>query len=234
MEIAGSQVVYGASSEQWYEWYEPALNVPPKGVVVLVHGGFWRQRHALGQMHPLAQFFLAQGWVVANIEYRRGSEGQWPLIINDVKQAFASIREKAHQQGVDKVVGIGHSVGGQLVLLSADYQDVTVALAPVTDVQRTKDEALGENAAVDFFGDRLDQVNEEASPIHQPAAKAKTLVIHGDEDDRVPLAHSVDYVAKLNNSGASMELWELEGIDHFVIINPACQVWPKVVEYLEQ
>lgn len=235
MRVAGLPVVYGINAEQWYEWYEPHSGVSPKGVVVLVHGGFWRHQHTLVQMHPLADYFLEQGWAVANIEYRRGNcGGDWPHIIEDVTQAFESIRQRTQEKNITgPVVGIGHSVGGQLVLLAAAQQDVVIALAPVTDVARTAQEDLGESAAVAFFGEALDHVAREASPLYQLPHEGHVLVIHGIEDQRVPIAHSQAYVKALQETPVSVEYWEIPTLDHFYIIDPNCSIWPQVTSYLE-
>lgn len=236
MRVAGLSVIYGVNAEQWYEWYEPRSGVSPKGVVVLVHGGFWRQPHTLVQMHPLADFFLEQGWAVANIEYRRGDcGGDWPHIIEDVTAAFDSIRQRAQEKNIHgPVVGIGHSVGGQLVLLAAAQQDVVIALAPVTDVARTAAEDLGESAAVAFFGEALDQVAQEASPLHQlPPKNTHLVVVHGIEDQRVPLKHSQDYVQALQAAAISVEYWEIPELEHFHIIQPSCTIWPRLIRHLD-
>lgn len=236
MRREGLPVVYGISAEQWYEWYEPSSVVSPKGVVVLVHGGFWRRPHTLVQMHPLADFFLGQGWAVANLEYRRGDcGGDWPHIIEDVKTAFESIRQRAAEKQITgPIVGIGHSVGGQLVLLAAAQQDVVIALAPVTDVARTADEDLGESAARDFFGGALAQAAQAASPLHQLPLTGPVLVIHGEADQRVPLAHSQDFVQALHAVQAQVEFWRIPELDHFYIIDPNCSIWPRVLTHLNK
>lgn len=232
MRANGRKIAYGLESEQWYEWYEPSALA--KGVVVLVHGGFWRQQHNLDQMHRLADFFLAEGWAVANMEYRRADcGGAWPHIINDVNQAFIAIREQAIQKQITGLlVGVGHSVGGQLVLLAAQQQDLVIALAPVTDVARTAKEDLGESAAVDFFGSRVEEVNLDASPIHQLPLATPVLLVHGTDDVRVPLRHSEDFVQALQNGAGNVDFWVIDGLDHFHIIDPACAIWPNVLAYL--
>lgn len=231
MRREGSPIVYGSSTEQWYEWYEPQTEMRAKGVVVLVHGGFWRQEHTLVQMHPLVDFFLKHGWAVANLEYRRGGcGGDWPFIKDDVNHAFESIRLLAQEKDiVGPVVGIGHSVGGQLVLLAAAHQDLVIALAPVTDVARTAQEDLGESAAVVFFGEALSHVSAEASPLHQLPVKESVWVIHGVADQRVPLAHSEDFVAAMERAGTTVQFLTVPDLDHFYIIDPSCSIWSKVI-----
>lgn len=232
MRKTGQKIAYGLNAEQWYEWYEPA--VAAKGVVVLVHGGFWRQQHTLDQMHPLADFFLAQGWAVANLEYRRsGCGGDWPHISDDVNQAFMDVKALATQRQIaGPVVGVGHSVGGQLVLLAAAHQDLVIALAPVTDVARTAQEDLGESAAADFFDSRVTEVDVEASPLRNMPLATPLLVIHGTADVRVPLSHSEDFVQKIRSHAGQVDFWTIDDLDHFHIIDPACTIWPEVLAYL--
>lgn len=236
MMVEAKIIKYGDANEQFFEWYAESSTTSPKGLIVLVHGGFWRQAHKLEQMHPLAAYFLQHGYAVANIEYRRADcGGAWPVIIQDVKQAFTQIRQYAAQQGIKTpLTGIGHSVGGQLVLLAAELQDLVVALAPVTDVKRTHEEGLGENAAQAFFGEITEGVNQQASPIHQDSLASTILVIHGIEDQRVPLAHSDDFVQTRKAKNEKVEYWKIEDLDHFFIINPQCEIWPRFLAYMDK
>lgn len=229
------KMVYGNSSEQFLDWYGLTdLTVTPKGVVVLIHGGFWREEHTLQQMHPLAKYLQHAGWLVANIEYRRsGCGGDWPAMLEDVKAAFVRIQKHVADEDVTgPIVGIGHSVGGQLALLTAEHQDFVIALAPVTDVARTGDEQLGEQAVQDFFGELAESVNFQASPIHNLPMNTKVLLIHGRQDQRVPLVHSEDFVQRLESKGGDIESWTIDGLDHFYIISPECVIWPEVVKKL--
>lgn len=234
MMVEAKIIKYGDANEQFFEWYAENPTIPPKGIIVLVHGGFWRQAHKLDQMHPLASYFLQNGYAVANIEYRRADcGGDWPVIIQDVKQAFTQIRQQAAQQGIiAPLTGIGHSVGGQLVLLAAELQDLVVALAPVTDVKRTHQEGLGENAAQAFFGELSEEVNQQASPLQQESLASNLLVIHGVSDQRVPLAHSNDFVQKRQTKNENVKYWKIEDLDHFFIIDPQCEIWSRFLTYI--
>lgn len=68
-------LTYGADKSQFIQWFMPKTEVKVKGVIALIHGGFWRQQHDLSLMLPLAQDLRATGWAVANIEYRRADCG---------------------------------------------------------------------------------------------------------------------------------------------------------------
>src|SRR5690606_18702758 len=114
---------YGASHEQQVEWYEPAPAARVWGFGMLVHRGGRRGPLNAGMMHPMVQDLLADGWAVANIECRRGGcGGQWRVVLEDVQLAMRQCRSR--WEGRDGAcIGIGHSVGGELVLLAEKEQD---------------------------------------------------------------------------------------------------------------
>lgn len=223
-------LTYGTDEAQFIQWYAPSTAMV-KGTILLVHGGFWRQMHNLSNLEKLAAALVEQGWAVANIEYRRADcGGDWPVILDDVVAAMQFVTHHAQQQGyAQKTVSIGHSVGGQLVLLAAQQVDAVIALAPVTDVVRTYNDHLGEGAAAAFFKETPEhapQMYSQASPIAQLPNGAKPIVVvHGTNDDRVPVAYARDYVQQAQKMGDTMDYIELEGVDHFAVIDPLCPVW---------
>ncbi|MGA9715117.1 MAG: alpha/beta hydrolase, partial [Aeromicrobium sp.] len=61
-------VSYGDDPAQFFE-----LSRPPglsKGVVVVIHGGFWRSKFDLSLGRPLASSLASAGWTAVNLEYR--------------------------------------------------------------------------------------------------------------------------------------------------------------------
>ncbi|WP_394065062.1 alpha/beta hydrolase family protein [Alcaligenes sp. WGS1538] len=226
---------YGASHEQQVEWFESASAGRVRGLAMLVHGGFWRGRFNAGMMHPMVQDLLADGWAVANIEYRRGGcGGQWPVILEDVQLAMRQCRSR--WEGRDgPCIGIGHSVGGELVLLAEKEQDAVVALSPVTDVPRTQREGLGEDAAVEFFGATAEQapdVYRQASPLALLPLHWPVLLVHGDQDERVPVEHSRDYVRQAG--GVHLDYREWPGLNHMDMIDPAAEHWADVKRWMQE
>src|SRR5690348_11935492 len=91
---------------------------PPRGVVVVVHGGFWRHAYDLSLGRPLAADLAATGLAAWNIEYRRvGGGGGWPATFDDVAAAVDALAgpvSSVHPLPLDRVVALGHSAGGQL------------------------------------------------------------------------------------------------------------------------
>lgn len=121
-------VAYGDQPSQFVE-----LTLPPGngrcGVVVIVHGGFWRTSYGLELGRPLAADLVGVGVATWNVEYRRvgggafrgtAGGGGWPATAEDVAAAVDALAgpvQKAAGQrlDLDRVVAIGHSAGGQLV-----------------------------------------------------------------------------------------------------------------------
>jgi dipeptidyl aminopeptidase/acylaminoacyl peptidase len=58
------------------------------------------------------------------------------------------------------------------------------------------------------------------------------LLVHGDEDVRVPVQHSRDYVAAARAAGDPLEYVEIAGGDHFCVIDPAHDSWGRVRAWL--
>ncbi|WP_116198541.1 alpha/beta hydrolase family protein [Amycolatopsis circi] len=216
---------YGSEPSQFVE-----LHGTPggRGTAILLHGGWWRARHDLHQMDPMAADLVAAGWYVANLEYRRidGDTGGWPQTLDDVLSAIAETERPAALP----TVAIGHSAGGHLALLAGGGLSGVVALAPITDVPRARAEELGEGAAGLFLtGD-----DPAASPIRQLPIGCPQLVVQGDADVRVPVAHSRDYVAAAKTAGDDVDYVELPGVDHFRLIDPADEPWQVARDWLDR
>lgn len=232
---------YGNHADQWVECWDPAGEGDAgqragRGLVLLIHGGYWQAPYTLDLMRPIAGDLAARGWAVANIEYRRDAEGRWPVPEEDVRAAIAAVAASgwAHRH-IGPRIALGHSVGGQLALLTAEAADAIVALAPVTDVARVWREGLGQDAARRYFGASPEEAPEAyaaASPRARLPLGRPALVVQGDADDRVPLDHSRVYAAAAEAAGDSVRLAVYEGTDHFVVIDPAWEHWGDVVEWM--
>jgi pimeloyl-ACP methyl ester carboxylesterase len=190
-------ISYGDSVDQIIDLYQG-----DGPLITLIHGGYWRPVHTREHMRALAGKLVTHGFKVANIEYRR-DPGNPEKLFNDVNLALEKLTES--------MALIGFSVGGQIALVSKSKAHKLILLAPITNLQRTKDEHLGEGAVDIFFGDR------ELSPFDPMIKKYEQhlYLIHGDADDRVPLEHSRNFAKA---KGAA--LMEIAGADHFAMVDP--------------
>ena len=190
-------ISYGDAIDQVIEFYN---GTGP--LVTLIHGGYWRPTHNREHMRALAAKLAENGFRVANIEYRR-DPGSPEILFQDVDAALSSLN--------GSIALIGFSVGGQLALIGKSDAHKLILLAPITDLQRTKSENLGEGAVEIFFGDcELKQFDPMQKNYDQ-----HLYIIHGDADDRVPLEHSRNFARA---KGAS--LMEVTGADHFAMVDP--------------
>lgn len=228
---------YGTFDQQFIEVTFPSAPTEPRGMAALIHGGYWRAKFDRTLMAGIAQDLLSRGWAVANIEYRRvGNGGGWPRTADDAKAALETVRNYTGEHlKVRPVVAIGHSVGGQLAFLGADFVDAVVGLAPVSDITRTEREGLGENAAVEFMGATSAEIPCEyarASPIHQLPTGKPMLLVHGDIDARVPVQHSRDFHAAALKEGDDARIDVVAGLSHLDAIDPRAGHWHNVLRWI--
>lgn len=230
------RVPYGPDPAQHLTRALPSDVAAARGVVVLMHGGYWRSALDSSLMHPLAGSLLANGWVVANIEYRRGSAGPWPTPLEDCRAALDVIR--AHRRALrvrGPIISIGHSVGGQLALLSAQQVDAVVALAPVTDVVRTYHDRAGDDAAHEYFGASPAEAPElyrDASAIRQLPLGRPVLIIHGVDDARVDIDQSREFARASRSLGEHVRLREHQRLSHLDAIDPSAVHWDEVLAWI--
>lgn len=229
-------IAYGDHPSQIVHRHAPRRDDGPAPVAVLLHGGWWRDLHDAHLMDPLAEDLAEAGWAVWNVEYRRtGADGGgWPRTVDDVARALDLIAATADREGgldTSRVVAIGHSAGGHLGLMTAADSLVTsvVALAPITDLRRCADAGLGEDAVAPFLGpDPTPELYAEASPLHRLPIGVPQLIVHGADDQRVPVEHSRDYTAAARAAGDRVDHHEIAGADHFAVIDPAHTAWRTV------
>jgi len=235
---APESVHYGESDQQVVELWAPHHDQMPRGFAILIHGGYWRAEYDATLMHPLAFDLLARGWAVANIEYRRvGNGGGWPITLDDVRSAIQCARAARPQWSTPgAVISVGHSVGGQLALLSADLVDAVVALAPLCDVRRADAEELDDNAALGFMGGHyadMPEAYDAASPVRVLPLDRPLLVIHGDVDIPVPEAQSSEFAAAARAAGDTIDYRMTPGLGHMEQIDPIAPHWAGTVAWME-
>lgn len=195
--------------------------------VVLVHGGFWRHMWTRDTMDGLAVDLARRGFHTANIEYRRlGTGGGWPVTARDVTQAIEHFRTRSE---IEALVVVGHSAGAQLAFMAqvgAASSYLPVSLGGVLDMELAVAEGIGGGAPQAFLGDAS---AADASPIVH-ASGGEAVVVHGADDDRVPVAQARRY-AQANDA---CEYLELENVGHFEFLERSDPAWLQVVGVLER
>lgn len=238
---------YGPDPSQFGELTRP--DGPPRGTVVVLHGGFWRAAYGLELGRPLAADLAAHGFTAWNVEYRRvGVGGGWPGTLDDVAAALDRLAEPFDGTPVDAgaVVAVGHSAGGHLATWLAGRPALpagapgaapratprgVVSQAGVLDLAVAARTGVGRTAVTDLLGGGPDDVPERyavANPIAVAPLAVPVLCVHAPADDTVPIAQSRAYVAA---AGGSAALREVPG-DHFTVIDPADPAWTIVRDAL--
>jgi acetyl esterase/lipase len=229
-------LTYGDDPEQKAELYRPAAR--SHGMVVVLHGGFWRAIHDFSLGRPLAESLARHGWTAVNLEYRRvGNGGGFPETLDDVA---AGIDRLADVDDLDTswVVTLGHSAGGHLAVWAAGRRSprvkVTAAVsqAGVLDLRAAIDQRLGAGAVEDFLGEHADRL-DLADPMARIPLDVPVWCLHGRDDDQVPLEQSRAYVERARAAGARAALVTVEG-DHFAHIDVTTSAWVRTLEVLDE
>jgi acetyl esterase/lipase len=238
------KVTYGTDPSQFAELTRPAGR--SKGVVVVIHGGFWLSQYDLSLGRPLAASLAAEGWTAYNIEYRRvGNGGGWPQTFDDIAAAIDRLADIDHVD-TGTVVTLGHSAGGHLAVWAAARPQLTgsswadpavtvtaaISQAGVLDLRAATADDLGGGAVQRLMGGTVDERYAQADPTAQIPLPVRVRCVHGTSDGNVPLSQSVDYVARATAEGGDAALTEVEG-DHFVVIDPSSRAWARTLEILE-
>ena len=248
---ADARLAYGSDPNQFLDLRLPAAGEKGKGpcpLVINIHGGYWRAKYNLDHAGHLCAALTAKRLATANLEYRRvGNEGgAWPGTFADIRSAYHFLEQTASTRNLDprRIVVMGHSAGGQLALCLAAHEPSlrrVVSLAGVVDLQRAYQLHLSNDAVVEFLCGRPNEVPDhyrEADPVQLSIPQARQWLVHGSNDDVVPVDFSRDYVAaKQKRTGKEKEdvrLLEIPGAGHFDVIDPRTEAWKRIEEVVLQ
>lgn len=223
------RIDYGDSGSQFGDLYVPSGD--PRGTVVLLHGGAWEADEDLSIVKPVAQDLRREGYVVWNVEYRRVGQpgGGWPGTFDDTGAAIdhlATIAED-HPVDLDRVVVVGHSAGGTLALWAAAREGTVqprgyLSLAGFTDLEACVEEGLLAGSCANVLGGTPAEVParyREASPAARLPTGRRQGLVHGIDDDIVPVRQSQDYAALAEAAGDPAALVTVPNAGHFQLID---------------
>ena len=225
---------YGPEIDQVLDLRKPET-AGPHPVVVVVHGGHWRDIYTREIMDAASIDLTERGWATINIEYRRGI-GSFPLSSNDLDAAIDWIPSNAdlHKLDPSRIVTVGHSAGGYLVTRAAHQRDDllgTVALGSVFDLSAVTRSRPDDDPAAMFLGaTESDQPDLWSSAALSGPTRSPIHVVHGSDDDTVDPSQAEAYV---QSQGGAATLTMLAGIGHDELIDPRHKAWAAVVGAVE-
>ncbi|MGY2066722.1 alpha/beta hydrolase [Blastococcus sp. SYSU DS0619] len=237
------QVAYGPDPDQHVEVRVP--RGPGSGahpVAVLVHGGYWQSRWEVDLMDALAVDLAERGYVAWNLEYRRPDDHGWAATAADVAAGVAALAtaDPGAELDLDRVVLLGHSAGGQLVVrLAADLAEdpsaavrpaLTVSLAGVLDLDVADRRWLGEGSIPAALGGRRDELPEvyrRSSPMTRLPIGLPVAVVCGLQDSLDLLDIGRSFAAAAVAAGDDVVVLEEAG-NHFSVIDPDHPFWTSI------
>ncbi len=241
------RIEYGSDPGQFGDLWLPAVvgaevDLP---VVVLIHGGFWRSMYGLDLMEPLAADLVGRGYAVWNIEYRRVGDdgGGWPGTLVDVATAIDKLDALVDEHlNLDDVTFLGHSAGGHLAYWAAGRDNLrpgqpgayalvmprlVIGQGPVGDLVAAARLDAGNGAVIDFIGGEPEEFPERyqiANP--RIGAAVEVVVVRGTRDTIVSAPYTVPAAE------GTVSIVDVDGDDHFDLIDPASDSWARVIEAL--
>jgi acetyl esterase/lipase len=240
-------VVYGivAGEPLLLDVHRSLTRSEARPAVVLIHGGGMWPGYRADMSHPARELARA-GYVAFSVDYRLvdalAGRHRWPTQLDDVQRAIRWVRAHAADYGVDpgRVGAYGWSAGGQLAALlgARDTCDATapmgsyssrvacvVVLAGDVDLATyTRPPTLHEVVAL--MGGTPQDVPEhyrDASPLSWIDRRtAPFLVVHGGQDNVVPIDQSHRLMAALRAAEVGVQYVELANAGHGTL------TWPRV------
>lgn len=246
---------YGSEPAQFGDLFLPAGD-GAHPVAIVLHGGLWFNAYSLDQMTPMCAALADAGIAAWNVEYRRIGDpgGRFPGTFHDVARATDHLRELAPKYHLDltRVIALGHSAGGHLALWIAARAKIpvddplhtsaplairaTVSLAGIGDLQLAWQSEFHDVIA-QFIGGAPDDAPERyavASPAALLPLGVKQILIHGEDDELVPIEMSRAYQSAASACGDDASLVPLSDAGHFQFLDPRTREWATVLQIVKR
>lgn len=247
-------ISYGTHAKQVAVLRLP-LEATARPLVVMIHGGYWRQGLTNVSLDPLTDDLANLGYATWNLDYRTIDDGGgWPATLDDVVRGINQLLviPERDKLDFDRVVFLGHSAGAQLAMLAAVRAAGTgrpavdvkpkglVSLSGVLDLElatrsRSGELAMLADSTTAYLGGSPAQRPDryaDASPIRHVPYGIPSLLLHGGKDVKVPPEQSRAFVDAAVEVGDAPTLVELPNAGHSDVILANKAWWDEVVRWL--
>jgi acetyl esterase/lipase len=248
-------IPYGADPLQHVDLWLPA-GKGPFPAVLMVHGGCWQTEVAKADlMNWIADDLMKRGIAVWNIEYRGIDRpgGGYPGTFLDAAAAADALKGAATKYRLDlrKVVGIGHSAGGHLILWLAARKSIpassplhakaplalkaAISLGGLPDLEAAATppgDTCGAQAVPGLVGkpgDRPD-IYADTSPARLPDPGIPVTLVNATLDRIAPPAFAEAYATQMKGKPQRIVIPD-EG--HAELIAPETKAWAATVKLIE-
>jgi len=228
------------------------LHVPPGDgpfpAVIFIHGGYGdNQEYTRALLEwNVAKLLLQEGFFVVSADYRHDLEGR---DIDDIVTAFEYVSHLPHIKS-DKVAYFGDSHGSYLAMMAAIRTKPFVIIHGwgVTDMAEWFEyiknspnpiyQRIAEDLRKSLGGEPQDvpKVYRQVSPFaHVGRIKCPVLILHGEDDEDVPVAHAYKLAIALKEAGKEYELSVFKNAGHGLRSPEAQQAMDKtVLEFIKK
>ncbi|PRY25505.1 alpha/beta hydrolase family protein [Aliiruegeria haliotis] len=206
--------VYGPHPSQAFDLFLPEGT--PEGLMVFIHGGFWRLSGRKDWSH-LAKGFLGNGWAVAIPSYPLAPE----VRIAEITRSIAHAMPVMAAEVAGPIIISGHSAGGHLTcrMLCPDVdlpRDVSARISGILPISPLAD--LNPLIMLPMNADlRIDAAEADTeSPILHPEPTCPVQIVVGSAERQSFIDQAIRLADVWNRSDLSIS----DGCHHFDVIDP--------------
>ena len=105
----------------------------------------------------------------------------------------------------------------------------------MADLVEADRRGLSTDAAATLLGGHVDEIPHrysEASPLARVPVGARHVVVHGTNDESVPIEISDAYVEAARSAGDDVAYLRSTDLDHMAVIDPNHSIWLDIAELL--